>query len=111
MHDLFCYYLPVTLPNNELHVFADSAHKPLPRYNKKREGPPSAPKNEPYRKNVPAQRGRGQVDRRPRARGSSGYAMGGMENTGYDNTYYLLTYHRSLLLTCCIPIIKGLVIE
>ncbi|KAI8434765.1 hypothetical protein MSG28_003282 [Choristoneura fumiferana] len=53
-------------------------HKPWPRGNKKREGPGSAPKNEPNRKN-PAQRGRGQVDRRPRARGIPGSFMGGTE--------------------------------
>ncbi|XP_047988721.1 RING finger protein 10 [Leguminivora glycinivorella] len=54
-------------------------HKPWLRNNKKREGPGSAPKNEPNRKNVPVQRGRGQIDRRPRARGSPNYAMGGAE--------------------------------
>ncbi|XP_063620423.1 E3 ubiquitin-protein ligase RNF10 [Cydia splendana] len=54
-------------------------HKPWPKNNKKREGPGSAPKNEPNRKNVPAQRGRGQIDRRPRARGAPNYALGGAE--------------------------------
>ncbi|CAG9114655.1 unnamed protein product [Plutella xylostella] len=61
---------------------AELTHKPAPRYNKKREGPASAPKNDPARKNGPAQRGRGQMDRRPRARGSPGFAMGGAEITG-----------------------------
>ncbi|XP_075969810.1 E3 ubiquitin-protein ligase RNF10 [Anticarsia gemmatalis] len=55
-------------------------HKPWPRNNKKREGPGSAPKNEPYRKNGPPQRGRGQVDKRPRARGPSGFPVGGTPN-------------------------------
>ncbi|XP_021185047.3 E3 ubiquitin-protein ligase RNF10 [Helicoverpa armigera] len=59
----------------------DLTQRPWPRNNKKREGPGSAPKNEPSRKNVPAQRGRGQVDRRPRARGPAGYPMGGTSNT------------------------------
>lgn len=60
-------------------------HKPWPRNNKKREGPSSAPKNEPYRKNAPAQRGRGQVDRRPRPRGPANYAVGGTQNTGLED--------------------------
>ncbi|XP_047021297.1 RING finger protein 10 [Helicoverpa zea] len=59
----------------------DLTQRPWPRNNKKREGPGSTPKNEPSRKNVPAQRGRGQVDRRPRARGPTGYPMGGTSNT------------------------------
>lgn len=58
-------------------MFLDLTQRPWPRNNKKREGPGSAPKNEPGRKNVPAQRGRGQVDRRPRARGPAGYLVGG----------------------------------
>lgn len=66
----------------EANVFLELTHKPAPRYNKKREGPASAPKNDPARKNGPAQRGRGQMDRRPRARGSPGFAMGGAEITG-----------------------------
>ncbi|KAL0842268.1 hypothetical protein ABMA28_014408 [Loxostege sticticalis] len=60
-------------------------HKPWPRNNKKREGPSGAPKNEPYRKNVPAQRGRGAVDRRPRARGPTGFNVGGTQNTGIED--------------------------
>uniref|UniRef100_A0A2A4JAK1 E3 ubiquitin-protein ligase RNF10 n=1 Tax=Heliothis virescens TaxID=7102 RepID=A0A2A4JAK1_HELVI len=59
----------------------DLTQRPWPRNNKKREGPGTAPKNEPSRKNVPAQRGRGQIDRRPRARGPAGYPMGGTSNT------------------------------
>ncbi|XP_053625855.1 E3 ubiquitin-protein ligase RNF10 [Plodia interpunctella] len=59
-------------------------HKPWPRNNKKREGPNNASKNEPNRKNVPTQRGRGQVDRRARARGSSSYVVGGTANTGLE---------------------------
>lgn len=59
----------------------DLTQRPWPRNNKKREGPGITPKNEPSRKNVPAQRGRGQVDRRPRARGPTGYPMGGTSNT------------------------------
>ena len=63
----------------------DSAHKPWPRNNKKREGTGSAPKNEPYRKNVPSQRGRGQVDRRSHPRGCPGYPMGGTQNPGIED--------------------------
>ncbi|KAJ8725786.1 hypothetical protein PYW08_003969 [Mythimna loreyi] len=55
----------------------DLTQRPWPRSNKKREGPGNAPKNEPSRKNVPTQRGRGQVDRRPRTRGPTGYPVGG----------------------------------
>ncbi|XP_049867448.1 RING finger protein 10 [Pectinophora gossypiella] len=61
-------------------------HKPWPRNNKKREGPNNAPKNEPNRKNVPAPRGRGQVDRRPRPRGGpSNFLVGGTQNTGLED--------------------------
>lgn len=61
----------------------ESTHKPWPRNNKKREGPGNTPKNEPYRKNVPAQRGRGQVDRRPRPRGGAvNFSVGGAQDTG-----------------------------
>ncbi|KAF9421883.1 hypothetical protein HW555_002323, partial [Spodoptera exigua] len=59
----------------------ESTQKPWPRSNKKREGPGSAPKNEPSRKYAPAQHGRGQFDRRPRPRGSTGYHVGGAQNT------------------------------
>ncbi|KOB72656.1 RING finger protein [Operophtera brumata] len=45
----------------------------------------SAPKNEQYRRNAPAQRGRGQVDKRPRPRGDTGYAVGGAQNTGLED--------------------------
>ncbi|XP_063821938.1 E3 ubiquitin-protein ligase RNF10 [Ostrinia nubilalis] len=62
----------------------DLTHKPWPRNNKKREGPAGAPKNEPYRKNVPAQRGRGAVDRRPRPR-PTGFNVGGAQNTGLED--------------------------
>lgn len=64
---------------------SESTHKPWPRNNKKREGAGSAPKNEPYRKNAPAQRGRGAVDRRPRARGLPGYNVGGAQNAGIED--------------------------
>lgn len=60
-------------------------HKPLPRNIKKREGPNSTPKNEPYRKNVPAQRGKGQLDRRPRPRGSTNNTVGGTQNARLEN--------------------------
>ncbi|XP_013196029.2 E3 ubiquitin-protein ligase RNF10 [Amyelois transitella] len=60
---------------------SELTNKPWPRNNKKREGPNNAPKNETNRKNAPAQRGRGQIDRRPRARGTSGYVVGGTQNT------------------------------
>ncbi|KAM3963048.1 LOW QUALITY PROTEIN: E3 ubiquitin-protein ligase RNF10 [Aphomia sociella] len=62
----------------------DLTHKPLPRNNKKREVPNNTPKNEPYRKNAPTQRGRGSVERKPRARGSSSNFMGGTQNTGIE---------------------------
>ncbi|XP_026494880.1 E3 ubiquitin-protein ligase RNF10 [Vanessa tameamea] len=55
-------------------------HKPWPRSNKKREVSGSIPKNEPNRKNIPSQRGRGQMDKRPRARGSADFIVGGTPN-------------------------------
>lgn len=64
----------------------DSTHKPWPRNNKKREGLGSAPKNEPYRRNLSAQRGRGQVDRRSHPRGNPGIPMGGTQNTGVEDS-------------------------
>ncbi|KAI5632095.1 zinc finger, c3HC4 type (RING finger) domain-containing protein [Phthorimaea operculella] len=65
----------------------ESTHKPWPRNNKKREGPGNAPKNEPYRKRgAPAAGGRGQVDRRPRARGGPASSfMGGAQNTRLED--------------------------
>lgn len=66
--------------------FLESTPRPWPRNNKKREGPGSTPKNEPNRKNAPAQHGRGQYDRRPRPRGSGGYHVGGTQNTRYTFT-------------------------
>lgn len=68
--------------SNKIIYFLDLTHKPWPRNNKKREGAGSAPKNEQYRRNAPSQRGRGQVDKRPRPRGDTGYAVGGAQNTG-----------------------------
>lgn len=62
--------------------FIELTHKPWPRNNKKREGSGSLPKNETYRKNVPSQRGRGQMDKRPRSRGATNFAVGGAQNTG-----------------------------
>lgn len=59
-------------------------HKPWPRNNKKREGSGSLPKNESYRKNVPSQRGRGQMDKRPRTRGTTNFAVGGAQKTGLE---------------------------
>lgn len=61
------------------------SHKPWPRNNKKREGLGNAPKNEPYRKSGPSQRGRGQVDRRPRTRGSSEFSVGGTPSTRLED--------------------------
>lgn len=63
-------------------LIVESTCKPWPRSNKKREGSGNVPKNEPNRKNAPAQRGRGQMDKRPRARGASNFAVGGAQNTG-----------------------------
>ncbi|XP_059056973.1 E3 ubiquitin-protein ligase RNF10 [Achroia grisella] len=62
----------------------DLTHKPWPRSNKKREGPNSAPKNEPYRKNTSTQRGRGSADRKPRPRGPSGFVVGGTQSAGIE---------------------------
>lgn len=65
------------------YLFTEVTHKPWPRNNKKREGSSNTPKNESSRKNVPSQRGRGQMDKRPRTRGGSNFSMGRTENTGY----------------------------
>ncbi|XP_072943437.1 E3 ubiquitin-protein ligase RNF10 [Epargyreus clarus] len=58
-------------------------HKPWLRNNKKREGN-NVQKNEPNRRNVVPQRGRGQIDRRPQNRGASSSLMGGTQNTGIE---------------------------
>lgn len=63
---------------------AELTHKPWPRSNKKREGPGSVPKNEPCRKNMPSPRGRGQMDKRPRTRGTTNFLVGGTQNTGIE---------------------------
>lgn len=63
-------------------TFIELTHKPWPRSNKKREGPGSVPKNEPCRKNMPSPRGRGQMDKRPRTRGTTNFPVGGTQNTG-----------------------------
>ncbi|XP_014370570.2 RING finger protein 10 [Papilio machaon] len=55
-------------------------HKPWPR-SKKREGSGTASKNEPFRRNQPPQRGRGQIDKRSRVHGAN-YIVGGTQNTG-----------------------------
>ncbi|VVC92685.1 unnamed protein product [Leptidea sinapis] len=60
-------------------------HKPLPRNNKKRETSASNPKNENNRKNLSTPRARGQLDKRPRPRGSAGIALGGAQSTGIEN--------------------------
>lgn len=61
--------------------YAELTHKPWPRNNKKREGPGATLKNDPYRKNVQSQRGRGQMDKRPCARGTTNFIVGGTQNT------------------------------
>ncbi|CAK1581700.1 unnamed protein product [Parnassius mnemosyne] len=58
-------------------------HKPWLRNNKKREGSGAAPKNEPFRRNPPSQRGRGQIDKRSRARGTN-FIVGGTQITGIE---------------------------
>ncbi|KAJ0180660.1 hypothetical protein K1T71_004064 [Dendrolimus kikuchii] len=68
---------------------SEVTHKPWPRNNKKREGNGTTPKNEPYRKNTPSQRGRGQIDRRPRPRGPTDFAVGGTQNPGQTCDLYL----------------------
>ncbi|XP_032513294.1 E3 ubiquitin-protein ligase RNF10 [Danaus plexippus] len=60
-------------------------HKPWPRNNKKREGPGATLKNDPYRKNVQSQRGRGQMDKRPCARGTTNFIVGGTQNTRLED--------------------------
>ncbi|XP_034840552.1 E3 ubiquitin-protein ligase RNF10 [Maniola hyperantus] len=62
----------------------ESTYKPWPRNNKKREGSGNVPKNDPIRKNAPSQRGRGQMDKRPRTRGTTNFAVGGAQNTGIE---------------------------
>lgn len=60
-------------------------HKPWTRNNKKREGNGTTPKNEPPRKNVPTQRGRGQVDKRQHTRGTTGFTLGGTQNSRIED--------------------------
>ncbi|XP_039746928.1 RING finger protein 10 [Pararge aegeria] len=62
----------------------ETTHKPWPRNNKKREGSANLPKYDPSRKNVPSQRGRGQMDKRPRTRGAPNFSVGGAQNTGIE---------------------------
>ncbi|CAH2086249.1 unnamed protein product [Euphydryas editha] len=62
----------------------ESTQKPCLRNNKKREGPGIIPKNEPGRKNIPSSRGRGQMDKRPRTRGTTNLPVGGTQNTGIE---------------------------
>ncbi|XP_045491398.1 RING finger protein 10 [Colias croceus] len=64
---------------------SELTHKPWQRNNKKRETPGNAPKNENYRKNIPAQRGRGPADKRPHAHGANNFVVGGTPNTGLEN--------------------------
>ncbi|CAK1545237.1 unnamed protein product [Leptosia nina] len=64
---------------------SELTHKPWPRNNKKRETSGNLPKNENNRKNTPAQRGRGQGDKRPRPRGANNFVVGGAQNTGLEN--------------------------
>ncbi|CAF4938198.1 unnamed protein product [Pieris macdunnoughi] len=60
-------------------------YKPWPRNNKKRETSGTVPKNENYRKNLPVQRGRGQVDKKPRSLGANNFTVGGAENARLEN--------------------------
>lgn len=69
----FCDYI--------LNYYIDLTHKPWPRNNKKREGSGAAPKNEPYRRNVPPQKGRNQIDKRSRTREPT-FNVGGTQNAG-----------------------------
>lgn len=69
----FCNYIS--------NYYIDLTHKPWPRNNKKREGSGAAPKNEPYRRNVPPQKGRGQIDKRSRPREPT-FNVGGTQNAG-----------------------------
>ncbi|XP_023939632.2 RING finger protein 10 [Bicyclus anynana] len=62
----------------------ESSYKPWPRNSKKREGTANVSKNDLSRKNVPSQRGRGQMDKRPQPRGTTNFSVGGTQNTGIE---------------------------